>query len=364
LAHAGSVVEAHFQLGCTLFYKGEFVAARRYLEEGVALYTAKQPQFRTTRAVQHPGVACFAYLAWTLWFLGHPEHAWQRSHEALTLAREVAHPFSIGFALDLMATLHQSCGDIEAARDRASDLVALAHEQEFELWKATGTVTHGWALVRAEDAEQGVLLITEAMTALRTIGVEIARSYYELVLAEVQGRLGQSNEGITTLAKAQEVMRANSERFCEAELYRLKGELTLQRQSQANLGQVKASQDKSEDTAHRPLAPDPKGEAEACFLKAIDIAQSQQAKALELRAAVSLARLWHRQKKIVEARKVLKDVYAWFTDEAYTPELKRAKALLVALEKHQPAARAEAESSKQLPRRAPGGATPIRQRVS
>lgn len=342
LAHPGSMVEAHFELGCTLFYKGEFVAARHHLEEGIALYTAKQPQFRTTRAVQHPGVACFAYVSWTLWFLGHPEHAWQRSREALTLAREVAHPFSVGFALDLMATLHQSCGDVEAARDRACDLLTLAREQEFDLWQATGAVTQGWALVRAGEVDAGVTLITGSMTALRAGGIEISRSYYELLLADVQGRVGKREDGLAALAKAQEVIRMNGERFCEAEWYRIKGELTLKQENQKS--RVKAQKSKvnlpTPDTGHRtpdffaprPLIPDLQAEAEGYFLKAFEIAQRQQAKALELRAAVSLARLWRRQNKLAEARRLLHDTYAWFADDAFTPELKRAKALLHALE--------------------------------
>lgn len=341
LTQPGLIVEAHFELGCTLFYKGEFVAARHHLEEGAVLYTAKQPQFRTTRAVQHPGVACFAYLAWTLWFLGYPEQAWQRSREALMLACEVAHPFSVGFALDLMATLHQSCGAIEAARDRAHDLLALAREQEFELWKATGAVTQGWTFVHAGEMERGVSSIISAMAALRTIGVEIARSYYELVLADIQGRIGKRGEGIATLAKAHEVMQTNGEWFCEAEFYRIKGELTLQQEGQKSKAWPEPSRrsknQKIKISIPHPPTPNAQAEAEGYFLKAIDIARRQRAKALELRAGVSLARLWQRQGKIAAARQLLAGMYAWFANEAYTPELKRAQTLLKALaEPHEP----------------------------
>lgn len=361
LTQPGSVVEAHFMLGCTLFYRGEFTAARRHLETGITLYVEQQPQFHTTRAVQHPGVACFAYLAWTLWFLGYPEEAWQRSREALTLAQELAHPFSVGFALDLMATLHQSCDEREAAKDRAHDLLALAQEQEFELWKATGTVTQGWTLVRAGQPEKGLSVITNAMGELRTIGVEIARSYYELVLADTQGRNGQITEGLKILAQTCDLIRATGERFCEAELYRLKGELTLHQAS--NQQRAGSREQNSETPESNSQILDPRGEAEACFFKALAIAQQQNAKILELRATVSLARLWQRQQKIDEARQRLMDVYSWFEDETFSPELQRAKALIVTLTKQPASPDVKGDSCAEIPGPPPRRAAQVRTRL-
>lgn len=350
LAQPRLLVDAHFELGCTLFYKGEFVAARRHLEEGVALYTAKRLQFRTTRAVQHPGVACFAYLAWTLWLLGYSEEAWQRSREALTLAREVAHPFSIGFALDLMATLHQSCGDIDAARDRASDLLALAREQEFDLWKATGALTYGWALLRTGEVEKGLASITGSIAALRAGGVEVSRSYYELMLAEVQGEIDKNSDGMATLARVQEVIRTNGERFCEAELYRLKGELLLNAERGMRNAERRTKKESQDfiPLPHFALRTPHSEEAERCFRKALDIAQHQQAKALELRAAMSLARLWQRQQKNAKAYELLQGAFAWFTNDAHTPELKCAQALLATLAESIEQSESQQEDHEQL----------------
>ncbi|HEV8717506.1 MAG TPA: hypothetical protein VGX03_32380, partial [Candidatus Binatia bacterium] len=139
---------------------------------------------------------------------------------------------------------------------------------------------------------------------------------------EAYGKAGQREEGLTTLTEALAKVDKTGERFYEAELYRLKGELSLQSK------QVKTGQNKSEDTDPRPLAPDPQSEVEACFLKAIDIARRQQAKSLELRATTSLARLWQQQGKREEARQMLAEIYGWFTEGFDTADLKDAKTLL------------------------------------
>jgi predicted ATPase len=153
------------------------------------------------------------------------------------------------------------------------------------------------------------------------------------MLAEAYGKAGQTENGLKAVAEALAAVDRTEERFYEAELYRLKGTLTLQ--SQISLKQVsdksQASQNKSEDTDPRPLVPDPQSEAEACFLKAIEIARRQQAKSLELRAVMSLGRLWQQQGKKAEARKMLAEIYGWFTEGFNTKDLQEAKALLEGL---------------------------------
>ncbi len=163
------------------------------------------------------------------------------------------------------------------------------------------------------------------------------------MLAEAYGKAGQSEEGISVLVQGLATVDKTEERFYEAELYRLKGTLTLQ--SKASQGQVKGksktSQDKSrvrhpksEITNPQPLAPSPQAEAEAeaCFLKAIEIARRQSAKSLELRAVMSLARLWQQRGKQTHARRMLAEIYGWFTEGFDTADLKEAKALLEELE--------------------------------
>jgi ATP/maltotriose-dependent transcriptional regulator MalT len=161
------------------------------------------------------------------------------------------------------------------------------------------------------------------------------RSYYLALLAEAYGKVGQTVEGLSTLTEALEAVNNNSGvHFYEAELYRLKGELTLQ--SKTSLKQAsdksQAGQDKSENTNLQPLTPSTQvaveQEAEECFLKAIEIAQHQQAKSLELRAVMSLSRLWQQQGKQADAHKLLAEIYNWFTEGFDTKDLQEAKALL------------------------------------
>jgi predicted ATPase len=211
-------------------------------------------------------------------------------------------------------------------------VITLCSEQGFPYWLATGTILRGWALAEQGQGEEGIAQMRQGLTASRATGAEVNRPYYLALLAEAYGKAGQAEEGLTVLAEALTLVDKTGERMYEAELYRLKGTLTLQ--SKASLGQVsgksQASQEQFGDTDPRPLTPDPpaEAEAEACFHKAIEIARKQQAKSLELRATVSLSRLWQQQGKTTEARELLAPVYNWFTEGFDTKDLQEAKALL------------------------------------
>ena len=157
----------------------------------------------------------------------------------------------------------------------------------------------------------------------------MARPHFLALLAEACGKVGQTEEGLSALTEALGIVHKNGEREYEAELYRLKGTLTLQQESQKAKG--KAQKSKVSNPKSQILNPKSQGEVEACFLKAIDIAQKQQAKSLELRATVSLARLWQQQGKQKEAHQMLSEVYGWFTEGFDTKDLQEAKALLEAL---------------------------------
>jgi predicted ATPase len=176
-----------------------------------------------------------------------------------------------------------------------------------------GTVLRGWALVEQGQREEGVPEMRQGMDALRAIGSEIERPCFLALLAEVYRKEGQIEDGITALVEALAMVDKTGERFYEAELYRLKGKLTLQQSGVQSL-----------ESRVR--------EAEGCFLKAIEIAQKQQAKSLELRAAMSLARLWQQQGKRTEAHRLLSEVYSWFTEGFDTKDLQEAKALVAELQ--------------------------------
>jgi hypothetical protein len=155
-------------------------------------------------------------------------------------------------------------------------------------------------------------------------------SLYFTSLAKAYGEKGQVKDGLTVIAEALALVDRAEERYCEAELYRLKGVLTLQ--SKTSLGPASGkshtSQNKSEDINPQPPTPSTQAEAEACFFKAIEISRKQQAKSLELRATTNLARLWHQQGKTTEARQMLSEIYQWFIEGFDTKDLQEAKALL------------------------------------
>jgi predicted ATPase len=246
--------------------------------------------------------------------------------DVLTFAQELGHPFSLGLALTYAAGLHQLRGEVRATHRRATELIELASEQGFPIWLPLGTAAQGWVLAEQGDVEGGIAKLRQGIDAYRATQAELGQPDRLRQLAAAYGKAGQTKEGLRVLTEAWEVVSRTGERLGEAELYRLKGELTLQ--SQVSLGQVKTGQDKSEDTDPRFLTPDPQAEAEVCFLKAIEIARKQQARSLELRAATSLARLWQQQGKRHEAHKMLSEVYNWFTEGFDTKDLQEAKALL------------------------------------
>ena len=182
----------------------------------------------------------------------------------------------------------------------------------------------GWALAEHGQLEEGIALLQEGLATFRATGSEVYTSHYLALLAEVYGKAGQAEDGFGVLADAKAVVDKAGERQVEAELYRLKGELSLQ-------SEVRSP--RSEVTNPQSLIPNPQGEAEACFFKAIEVSRNQQAKSLELRATTSLARLWQQQGKTAEAHQMLAEIYGWFTEGFDTADLKDAKVLLDELQR-------------------------------
>jgi predicted ATPase len=202
---------------------------------------------------------------------------------------------------------------VQAVQERTAALVALSTKQGFPLFSALGTIRRGWALAAQEQVEEGIPQIRQGMAAYQALGTELGRSYFLSYVAEAYGKGRQAEEGLSVLAEALAAVDRTGGRYYEAELYRLKGELTLQQ------FQVQGS---------KPKVTNPQSEAEACFLKAIEVARKQQAKSLELRAVMSLARLWRQQGKKKQARKMLAEIYNWFTEGFDTRDLQEARDLL------------------------------------
>jgi predicted ATPase len=306
------LLDAHYALGNTLNYLGELAAAQAHFAQGITLYDPQQHRARVVRYGLDLGVACRYYAGVTLWYLGYPDQALQRSHEALTLAQELAHPYSLVGALFFAAWLHQLCREWPLTHERAEAAITLGAEQGFAHPVAGATIFRGCALAERNPepgagqghVEAGMAQMQQGLAAWRATGAAVLRPYGLALLAKASAKLGQPEEGLSLLAEALAVTNDTGEHRWEAELHRLKGELLLAHSAE-------------HDT-----------EAETCFRQALDIARCQQAKSWELRAAMSLSRLWQRQGKRDEAHELLAPVYGWFTEGFDTADLQEAKALL------------------------------------
>jgi predicted ATPase/class 3 adenylate cyclase len=301
---AALTVVAHHAIGTIWHYLGALPAARQHLEEGIARYTPEQRRAPVFHIGQDPGVACRTFAAQTLWLLGYPAQALIRLHEALVLAHELLHPFSLAFARCRAAYAYQLCWDVPAVYAHAEAAVALATEQGFTHWVALGTSLRGWALAMQGQGAEGMAQVRQGMAAWQATGAVIAVLFLYTLLAEVYDHLGHTADGLQALAEAHTLVEQHEERWWAAEVCRLRGVLLL-RQTRT-----------------------PQAEAEAWLQRALDIARCQEAKSLELRAAVSLARLWQQQGKHQDAYDLLAPVYGWFTEGFDTVDLHEAKALL------------------------------------
>ena len=231
-----------------------------------------------------------------------------KSHEALALARRMAHHYTLAVALCHCALLHQFRREVQLTEELSEELMALSTEQGFAYWPGVATAMKGWVLAERGQGEAGIAELRSAMATIRAIGTVAELPWYLALLAGAHGIVGQTAEGLDAIAEALALVASTNERFYEAEIYRLKGELLL-KDSGSNTG----------------------AEAESCFRQALDIARVQSAKSWELRAATSLARLWRDQGQRTEAHDLLAPVYGWFTEGFDTADLKDAKALLDAL---------------------------------
>jgi predicted ATPase len=300
-------VAAYYAFGSTWLWLGALPAARQHLEDGSARDTPDQRRLMVFRIGQDPGVACRICSAMTLWLLGYPDQALARLHEALTLAHALVHPFSLAYARCLAAFVYQFRRDVPAVHEHAEAAVALATEQGFPFWAAYGRSLRGWALALQGQGEAGLAQLRQGIAAQRATGAALVVPYFCTVLADVCDHLGHPEDGLQALAEAHTLVEQHEERHWEAEIARLRGVLLL-RQPET-----------------------PQAEAETWLRRALDVARRQEAKSLELRAAMSLSRLWRQQGKRQEAHDLLAPIYGWFTEGFDTADLQEAKALLEAL---------------------------------
>jgi len=290
-----------------LFYLGEYPTAWVHLEQGIA---CTDPTTERALALHYgvaPGVRCLAIAANVLWCLGYPAQAVRRSQEALALAQALAHPYSLALAQFWAAYLHCRRREAPSVQAQADALLTLATTQGFTLWVEVGACWRGWALALQGQSEAGMAQLRQGLANVLATEWTLGQPSCLVLLAEAAGHAGQTAEGLRFLAEALTAFEASGRGDGLVEAYRLQGELLLQQ-----------------------TLPDATA-AEACFQQALATARRQQAKSWELRAALSLSRLWQRQGKRPAARELLVEVYGWFTEGFDTADLQEAKALLNAL---------------------------------
>jgi predicted ATPase len=301
---ADLLLEADRAVGVNAFHLGELARARTFYEQGLTLYNRERHHDHAFLYGHDPAVSCLGYLAHTLWLLGYPDQALARGAEVLRLAQTLAHPFSLGHACvwgaALLHQLRQEAGAVQAVAQQGVDL---ALEHRFSYWETVGTILLGWSLAEQDQATRGLALLQQGIVNWRADGASINVPYFLALLAETHGRLGQLDAGLAAIAQAMEVMAQTGERWYEAELHRLQGELLL-------------------------AAGAPDGSVEAHFHQSLAVARRQQARSLELRATMSLCRLWRHRPEYHEARQMLAALYGWFTEGFDTPDLLEAKSLL------------------------------------
>jgi tetratricopeptide (TPR) repeat protein len=297
----------YYAVGESLAWLGELPSAREHLERGIAVFGPTEP---TAVYFQDHWLECCSLDANVLWRLGYPHQSLTRCDEVLTLAKRRPHPLSLAFTLGYVTFVYQHCRDIQRTRELVETLISLCTEHEFPFWLAVGMSLHGWALVMQGQGEEGIAQMEQGLAAFQHLNQESALPYYLALLGEAYGKVGQAEEGLSIVAMGLALADKTEEHFNEPELFRLKGELTLQRSG------LRDSQSETQQAA------------EACFQKAIEIARQQQAKSLELRAVMNLSRLRQRQGRRDEARSMLAEIYGWFTEGFDTADLKQAKVLL------------------------------------
>lgn len=302
---------ARYVLGASLFSLGHLESARELLAQELAWYDEERQRRGAGLQVVHDAqMVCLSLAVPTWWFLGYAEQAQRYCDQILTLARQLGTPFDQALALYCAANLAHLEGHSAVAQQQAEALIALATEQSFPFWAASGIMLRGWAVVTQHRQDEGLTLLQQGLAAYRATGAVMVLPHYLGMLAEAYGLLQHVEQGLEVVREAFAIVARTGEDFYAAALHRLQGELLLM-QSTSTDNVAAAAQ---------------------CFTQALAVARRQQARALELRAAVSLGRLWHRQGQDAAARHLVGEITGWFTEGCETVALQEARALLTAMD--------------------------------
>jgi class 3 adenylate cyclase/predicted ATPase len=296
----GPLMDGHRMIGISHLFTGDIAEGRAYLDRAIALYDPMQERPVGLDA----RVASLARRAWALWLLGYAEAALADANDALTDARRIGEAANLLFALPHALLVNILCGNYAAANAAADELVALADEKGAWFWKSCATSMQGCLFALTDKASDAVRMITTGIAAWRATGATVWLPVYLSYLARAYVACGKVDDARRCIGEAMTAVETTKERWWEAEVHRVAGEVAL---ISADRGSAKA---------------------EAYFARALEVAVAQQTKAFELRAAMSMARLWRDQGKPDKARDLLAPVYGWFTQGFETLDLKEAKTLL------------------------------------
>jgi len=291
---------AHRIMGISLVSMGDIADGRAHLDRALALYDPATHRPLATRFGLDAEIASLSYRSQALWLLGYPDAALRDANDAREKAHQTSQAAALMIALNITSPVY--CGNYAAANAQADELIALADKKGALFWKAAGMMQRGVVLALTGKASNAVQTITAAIAARRSSGSTLGMPWQLSCLARAYAELGQFDDAHRCIREAMTAVETTKEKWCEAEVNRVAGEITLM----------------SPDTA----------KAGAYFERAFAVARHQQAKSWELRASISLARLWRDQGKVQQARELLAPVYGWFTEGFDTLDLKEAKALL------------------------------------
>ena len=297
----------HRLMGNSVMLTGDIAKGRAHYDQAFALYDPAKHRPLATRFGQDVGVSIFVYRALAQWMLGYPETALADADHALENAREAGHAGTLMYAQFHTSLTNVLCAKYAAADAQSNEVIRLADEKGAALWKALATMQKGSVPALSGRASEAIQMITSGITTYRSTGSRVYLPIFLSHLSRAHAELGQLDDAWRCIGEATTTVETTKERWYEAEINRIRGEIALK------LPQLGPSQ------------------AEAYFERALSIARAQQAKSWELRAAMSMARLWRDQGKRNEARALLAPVYGWFTEGFDTHDLKEAKALLDAL---------------------------------
>jgi tetratricopeptide (TPR) repeat protein len=330
-------LQLHTQLGTSYLFRGMHKQSQAHYARALELYDPQQHRQLVLSFSLDPMVSAGGMSSASLWLVGCPDQARTRLQQSLNQARDLEHPYSLCMALACASRVHLWCGALVEAERLAAETVSLALEHGIAGLSVQGDMQQGCILVQRGEPEAGLSPLLEGLSRYRDLGAPYTLPSQLCFVADAYRQLGRVEEGLATVEEAIRLMETYANVWWAAEVYRLKGELLLVAMDQAtthrrggcSLPSAGCTPSVAPGPGHSVWPP--QAEAEACLHTALDIARQQEAKSLELRAAMSLSRLWQAQGKTTQARQVLATIYNWFTEGFDTRDMREARVLLARL---------------------------------